>query len=103
MQFNTNLVKIHSALIKILPFLCFVLFLVTADGSHLGTQNCKKVKKSFMQRSLCHNVGRILLSFFSVSHLLFLVTEAILTGPYLIFKQLNARIVLAQVCSESIK
>ena len=39
---DTNLVKIHLAVIEILSFSCSVLFLVTANGSHLGIPNCKK-------------------------------------------------------------
>ena len=43
-QFDTNLVRIHSVRIEILSFSCFMLFLVTADGNHFGTPNCKKLK-----------------------------------------------------------
>ena len=43
-HFDTNLVKIHLAVIEILSFSCFVLFLVMADGGHFGMQNCKRSK-----------------------------------------------------------
>ena len=43
-QFDTNLVRIRSALIEISSFSCFVLFIVTAGGGHLVTENCKKSK-----------------------------------------------------------
>ena len=48
-HFGTNLVKINSVVIEIIPFLCFTPFLVTADGDHLGIQNCKKNKKQQQQ------------------------------------------------------
>ena len=38
-HFDMTLVKIHSAIIEILSFSCFALFLVTADGGHLGMPN----------------------------------------------------------------
>ena len=41
-HFDTNLVKIHSAVIEILSFLCSALFLVTPNSGHLGMPNCKK-------------------------------------------------------------
>ena len=41
-QFGINLIKIHSTVIEILSSSCFVLFLVMADGSHLGMPNCKQ-------------------------------------------------------------
>ena len=44
-HFDTNFIKIHSAVTEILSFSCFVLFLVTADGGHLGMPKCKKSKK----------------------------------------------------------
>ena len=40
-SFYTNLVKIHSAVIKML-YSCFMLFLEMADGGHLGMANCKQ-------------------------------------------------------------
>ena len=40
-HFNTNLVKIHPAVIEILSISCHVLFLVMADGGHLGMLNKK--------------------------------------------------------------
>ena len=43
--FETNFIKIHSAVIQILSFSCSVLFLVMANGGHLGMPNCKKIKK----------------------------------------------------------
>ena len=43
-HFDTILIKIHLAVIEILSFSCFVLFLVMADGSHLGMPNCEKSK-----------------------------------------------------------
>ena len=39
-SFDKNLIKIHSAIIGILSFSCFVLFLGLADSGHLGTPNC---------------------------------------------------------------
>ena len=42
-HFDTNLIKVHSAIIEILSFSCFVIFLVMADGSHLGMPYCKKL------------------------------------------------------------
>ena len=44
-HFDTYLVKIHSAVIEILSFSCSVLFLVMANGGHLGMPNCKKSKR----------------------------------------------------------
>ena len=41
--YDTNLVEIHSAIIEILSFSCFVLFLVTANDGHFGVPNCKKI------------------------------------------------------------
>ena len=38
----TNLIKIHSTFIEVLSTSCFVLFLVTTDGRHLGLPNCKQ-------------------------------------------------------------
>ena len=43
-QFDANLVNIRLAVIERLSISCFVLFLVTADGGHLGMPNCKKSK-----------------------------------------------------------
>ena len=40
-HFDTNLIKINSAVIEILTFLCSVLFLVTADGAILEHQSAK--------------------------------------------------------------
>ena len=39
-----NLVKIHLVVIQILTFSCSALFLVTANGGHLGMPNYKKIK-----------------------------------------------------------
>ena len=44
-HFDTNLVKIHLAGIEILSFSLTVLFLVMANGSHLGMPNCPKSKR----------------------------------------------------------
>ena len=41
---DINLVKIHLAVIEILSFSCSVLFLVTANGGHLGMPSCKQSK-----------------------------------------------------------
>ena len=43
--FDTNLVKIHSAVIEILSFSCSALLLVTVNGGYLGMPNCKKIKR----------------------------------------------------------
>ena len=43
-HFDVNLVKIHSAVIEILSISCFVLFLVTLDGGHIGMPNCEMSK-----------------------------------------------------------
>ena len=82
-HFDTNLVRIHSAHIEILSlFSHFVLCLVTADGSHLGTKNCKKKSKWLHAKFILTQVGKIPDSF--QFHILrFLVTEAILTGLFL--------------------
>ena len=40
-HFDTNLVDIHTAVIEISPISCFVLFLITTDGGHLGMPNRK--------------------------------------------------------------
>ena len=41
-QFDADLVKIHSAVVEILSISFSVLFLITADGCHLGRPYCKK-------------------------------------------------------------
>ena len=43
-HFDSNLVKIHYVVIEILSFSCSALFLVTANGDHLGMPNCRKSK-----------------------------------------------------------
>ena len=59
-HFDTNLVKIHSAVTEILSFSCSVRFLVTPNGGHLGIPNCKKKnKKRLHTRNNLHNVGSI--------------------------------------------
>ena len=46
--FDTNLVKIHQAIIEILSVSRSVLYLVTANDGHLGMPNCKKKKNGFI-------------------------------------------------------
>ena len=41
---DKNLVEMHSGVIEILSFSPSVLFLVMANGGHLGMPNCKKIK-----------------------------------------------------------
>ena len=43
-RFDTDLVKIHSAVIEILSFSCSALLLVTANGGRHGMPNYKKIK-----------------------------------------------------------
>ena len=78
-HFDLNLVKIHTALIEILSFSCFVLFLVMPDGGHLRMPNCKKIK---MASSKKHSVTKLdefqswvleILSFLCLQFMLFLV------------------------------
>ena len=57
-HFDTNFVKIHSAVTEILSFSCFVLFLVTADGGHLGCQIAIN-QNDFMQGTFWHKIGPI--------------------------------------------
>ena len=42
--FDTNVVKVHLAVVEILLFSRSVLLMVTANGGHLGMPNCKKNK-----------------------------------------------------------
>ena len=58
-HFDTNLVKIHYAVIQILSFSCSVLFDVTANGGHLGMQYCKKKSKRIIQEIFWHKVGSL--------------------------------------------
>ena len=66
-HFDTNWIKIHSAVIEVVSFSCFWQFLVMADGGHLVMPNCKKL-------NWCH--ARIIVTrswqnsteIFSVSH-----------------------------------
>ena len=56
-HFDTNWVKIHLEVIAILSFSCSVLFLVKANGDHLGMPNCKKKSKRLHTRNiLAHTV-----------------------------------------------
>ena len=50
-HFDTNLVKIHEAVIEILSFSCSVLFLVTANDRHLGMPKCKKSKRLYTRNT----------------------------------------------------
>ena len=53
---DTNLVKIHKAVIEVLSFSCSVLFLVTA--AILESQAAKKYNR-FIQETFWHKVGSI--------------------------------------------
>ena len=57
-HFEANVVKIHSAVIEILSFSCSVLFLVRANGDHLGMPNYKN-KKGYIKETFWHQVGSI--------------------------------------------
>ena len=53
--FDTNLVKIHQAVIEIFSFSYSVLFFVMANGGHLGMPNCKKSKQLHTRNILALN------------------------------------------------
>ena len=112
-HFDTNLVKIHQAVIEILSFSCSMLFLVTANGSHLGMPNCKN-QNGLIQETFWHKVGSISskcssdMVIFLVTGILFLVMAPgshldSYISFYLILKHLKARIILTQIWSKSIK
>ena len=81
--FCHNWVKIHLVVIEVLSFSCSVLFLVMADGDHPAMPYCKKSKwlnaKIIVTESGYNSIER----FFQVHALLFLVTDATLTGLFL--------------------
>ena len=104
---------------EILSFSCLSLFLVTANGGHLGMPNCKKKKKKKKKKKSKGLHTRNILAptwidfirwFLQYRH--FRVNAAFSNGPwqpslqvyfYLILKQLNVRIILTQVKSKSIR
>ena len=69
-RFDTKLVKIHKGVIKILSFSCSALFLVTANGGHLGMPNCKKSKHSGTKLDQFQPVVLEILSFLCLCFLL---------------------------------
>ena len=70
-----NLAKIHLVIKDILSFLCFVLFLVTADGNYLVVPNNKKTNwfntKINVTQSWYNSVER----FFQFHTLIYLVSD----------------------------
>ena len=66
-HFATNFIKIHSGVTEILPVSCFVLFLVTADGGHLGLLKCKK-SKSLHARTILTQIWSNSIEIFWFSH-----------------------------------
>ena len=77
-HFDTNLVKIHSAVIEILSFSCFALFLVTTDGGHLGMPKLQNIKKTSYKKhsgtKLDQFQPRIFLDIVIFVFMLFLIT-----------------------------
>ena len=76
-HFDTNLVKIHSAVSEILSFSSFCV-----DGNHLGMPYCKKLKWLHAKIILTQS-GYNFVHSFQFPILQFLVTEPILTGLFL--------------------
>ena len=100
--FCHNLVKTHFVVIEILPFSCFVISLVKADGDHLVVPNCKKSKrinaKIIVIKSWYNSIKR----FFRFYTLLFFVRDAIFkVYSYLILKQPIASIILTRNWAKS--
>ena len=56
-SFSHHFVKIHSAVIETLSFSCLVLFIITADGGHLGIENSKKIAKKIEKASYTKHSG----------------------------------------------
>ena len=74
-----NVVKIHLVVIEILSFSCFVLFLLTGRWRPSCSAKCKKSKwlnaKIIVIRSWYNSIEK----FYTM---IFLVRDAILTGPF---------------------
>ena len=99
--FDTNLIELHSVVIEILSISCFVLFLFSADGSHLETHDCKKSYR-LQARITVKKIGTVALRC-SQFHIIGNGSHPDWYIFFLIFRflQLNAKIILTQFCSYS--
>ena len=93
-----------------MPFSCSALVLVTVSGGHIGMPKCKKSKRlhirNIMEQSWINfNQWFLRYCHFCVNAILGTALAAILKGvfSFLFLKQLNARIILTQIRSKSIK